>query len=84
MNPSAILKLMSAKAAFTKNHPKFSAFCKAALSRPIEPGTIIEISPAASGGGTDDGEHQSAAGGSGSSGKPERTFGVKLEVGGKG
>ena len=40
MNPSAILKLMSAKAAFTKNHPKFSAFCKAALSRPIEPGTI--------------------------------------------
>ena len=44
MNPSAILKLMSAKAAFTKNHPKFSAFCKAALSRPIEPGTIIEIS----------------------------------------
>ena len=27
-----------------KNHPKFSAFCKAALSRPIEPGTIIEIS----------------------------------------
>ena len=43
MNPSAILKLMSAKAAFT-NHPKFSAFCKAALSRPIEPGTIIEIS----------------------------------------
>ena len=73
MNPSAILKLMSAKAAFTKNHPKFSAFCKAALSRPIEPGTRI-----------DDGEHQSAAGGSGSSGKPERTFGVKLEVGGKG
>ena len=44
MNPSAILKLMSAKAAFTKNHPKFSAFCKAAFSRPIEPGTIIEIS----------------------------------------
>ena len=44
MNPSAILKLMSAKASFTKNHPKFSAFCKAALSRPIEPGTIIEIS----------------------------------------
>ena len=36
MNPSAILKLMSAKAAFTKNHPKFSAFCKAAFSRPIE------------------------------------------------
>jgi len=33
MNPSAILKLMSAKASFTKNHPKFSAFC-----------TIIEIS----------------------------------------
>ena len=44
MNPSAILKLMSAKAAFTKNHPKFSAFCKAAFSRPIEPGTIIKIS----------------------------------------
>ena len=43
MNPSAILKLMSAKAAFTKNHPKFSAFCKAALSRLIEPGTIISL-----------------------------------------
>ena len=42
MNPSAILKLMSAKAAFTKNHPKFSAFCKAALSRPIEPGISLQ------------------------------------------
>ena len=43
MNPSAILKLMSAKAAFTKNHPKFSAFCKAAFSRPGEEPMMANI-----------------------------------------
>jgi len=43
MNPTAIMKIMSAKAQFEKNHPKFSAFLKAVFSRPIEEGTVIEI-----------------------------------------
>lgn len=34
---------MSAKNKFTANHPKFVAFLKAVFSRPIEEGTIIEI-----------------------------------------
>ena len=83
MNPSANFKTNECKGCVYKKSSQIQRFCKAAFSRPIEPGTIIEI-PASSGGGTDDGEYQSAAGGSGSSGKPERTFGVKLEVGGKG
>ena len=43
MNPADIMKLMSAKNKFDANHPKFSAFLKAVFSRPIEEGTIIEI-----------------------------------------
>ena len=43
MNPAALMKIMSAKNKFTKNHPKFVAFCKAVFSRPLEEGTIIEI-----------------------------------------
>lgn len=44
MNPASIVKLMSAKAQFKRNHPKFSAFVKTVFSRPIEEGTVIEIS----------------------------------------
>jgi len=44
MNPADMMKIMSAKSKFDANHPKFSAFFKAVLSRPIEEGTIIEIS----------------------------------------
>lgn len=43
MNPAAIMKLMSAKNKFTANHPKFVNFLNAAFSRPIEEGTVIEI-----------------------------------------
>ena len=43
MNPTSILKLMSAKAQFERNHPKFMAFVKAIMSRPIEEGTVMEI-----------------------------------------
>lgn len=42
--PFRNFKTNECKGSVYKNHPKFSAFCKAALSRPIEPGTIIEIS----------------------------------------
>lgn len=44
MNPADMMKIMSAKNKFDATHPKFSAFLKAVLSRPIEEGTIIEIS----------------------------------------
>lgn len=44
MNPAAMIKLMNAKGAFEKNHPKFIAFIKAVTARKIEEGTVIEIS----------------------------------------
>lgn len=44
INPSMLMKMMSAKNKFRANHPKFVAFLKAVFSRPIEEGTIIEIS----------------------------------------
>lgn len=43
MNPASIMKLMGAKAQFERNHPKFMAFVKTVLSRPMEEGTIMEI-----------------------------------------
>ena len=44
MNPADMMKIMNAKSKFDANHPKFSAFLKTVFSRPIEEGTIIEIS----------------------------------------
>lgn len=44
MNPASIMKIMTAKSKFEKNHPKFMAFLKMAMSKPIEEGTILEIS----------------------------------------
>lgn len=43
MNPASIMKIMSAKAQFEKQHPKFSAFVRAVFSRPIDAGTVIEV-----------------------------------------
>ncbi len=43
MNPASIMKLMGAKAQFESNHPKFMAFLKSVFSRPLEEGTVIEI-----------------------------------------
>lgn len=43
MNPASIVKLMSAKAQFERNHPKFMAFVKTVFSKPIEEGTVMEI-----------------------------------------
>lgn len=43
MNPAAIMKLMNAKSQFERTHPKAVAFLKACFSRPIEEGTVIEM-----------------------------------------
>lgn len=43
MNPSSILKFMNAKKQFENNHPKFMAFMEAVFSRPLEEGTVVEI-----------------------------------------
>lgn len=44
MNPADMMKIMNAKNRFEANHPKFFAFLHAVFSRPMEEGTIIEIS----------------------------------------
>lgn len=44
MNPAILMKLMSAKNTFAKNHPKFVAFLSTVFKDRIEEGTIIEIS----------------------------------------
>ena len=44
MNPAVLMKLMSAKNAFAKNHPKFVAFLTTVFKDRMEEGTIIEIS----------------------------------------
>ena len=43
INPAMMIKLMNAKSKFEKNHPKFFSFIKTVFSRPIEKGTIMEI-----------------------------------------
>ena len=43
MNPASLMRLMAMKSKFEKNHPKFIAFLQAAFSRPLEEGTIIEL-----------------------------------------
>ena len=44
INPADMMKLMNAKNRFEANHPKFFAFFKAVFAKPMEEGTIIEIS----------------------------------------
>lgn len=43
MNPASIMKLMSAKNKFQKNHPKFVAFLNRCFAGGLKEGTIIEI-----------------------------------------
>lgn len=43
MNPSSIMKLMSAKNKFTSNHPKFVSFLSAVFGSGIPEGTVIEL-----------------------------------------
>jgi hypothetical protein len=43
MNPASLMKMMAMKSKFEKNHPKFIAFLQAVFSRPLEEGTIIEL-----------------------------------------
>ena len=43
MNAALIMKLISAKSKFSRNHPKFEAFLKSVFSRKIEEDTVIEI-----------------------------------------
>ena len=43
MNPASIMKLMSAKNKFQKNHTKFVAFLNRCFAGGLKEGTIIEI-----------------------------------------
>lgn len=43
VNPASLMKMMTLKNKFEANHPKFIAFFKAVFSRPIDCGTVIEI-----------------------------------------
>lgn len=43
MNPMALMKLMQMKNKFSADHPKFVAFLKMLFSRPIEEGTVLEV-----------------------------------------
>lgn len=43
MNPASILKFLVAKKQFEDNHPKFEAFVRTVLSRPLEEGTVLEV-----------------------------------------
>ena len=43
MNPAVLMKLMSAKVQFEQSHPKVISFLKIVFSRPIEEGTILEL-----------------------------------------
>ena len=43
MNPASLMKMMNMKNKFEKNHPKFVAFLQTVFSRPLEEGTIIEL-----------------------------------------
>ncbi len=42
-SPGNMMKLMSAYGTFTKNHPKFSAFLNAVVSRGVDEGAVIEV-----------------------------------------
>ena len=43
MNPTSILKFLSARKQFEDNHPKFAAFMETMVTRPPEEGTILEV-----------------------------------------
>lgn len=43
MNPANLMKIMSAKDTFTKNHPKFVKFLSVVFSSRVEEGTVFEI-----------------------------------------
>ncbi len=44
INPGMLMKLMSAKNTFEKNHPKFAAFLnKVVLGGSITEGTVLEV-----------------------------------------
>ena len=43
VNPAMIFKMKGMWDEFTRNHPKFPLFLQAITSRPMEEGTIIEM-----------------------------------------
>lgn len=43
LNPTSLMKLMSAKNQFEGNHPKFMAFLNSVFSKPLEEGTVVEF-----------------------------------------
>ncbi len=44
VNPAMIFKIKGIWDEFTGNHPKFPKFLQAAAGRPLEEGTVIELS----------------------------------------
>lgn len=43
MNPMALMKIMQMKNQFTAQHPKFVAFLGMIFSKPLEEGTVLEM-----------------------------------------
>ena len=43
VNPAMIFRIKSMWDEFAANHPKFPRFLQAAISQPVEEGTIIEL-----------------------------------------
>ncbi len=43
VNPAMIFKIKGMWDEFTRNHPKFPRFLQAAVSQPVEEGTVIEM-----------------------------------------
>ena len=43
INPATMAKIINAKNTFERNHPKFVLFIKVIFSRPVEEGTVFEI-----------------------------------------
>ena len=43
MNPASMMKIMSLKHEFNRQHPKFMAFLKAVMAKGIQEGSVIEI-----------------------------------------
>lgn len=42
-NPASMMKMMKMKNEFEANHPKFMAYIRTVFSKPIEEGTVMEI-----------------------------------------
>ena len=43
MNPTSVMKIMSMKNEFNRQHPKFAAFIKAVMAKGVQEGSVVEI-----------------------------------------